>query len=164
MNRKTLLKVVSVLFLIWAGVNLLSILGINSCAGLTTGVLFGSVSAGFALATVFQISRVVCVVFMLIAGIAGVQAKNRSLCNVCGIIILISAIITFLGNVGGDWSLDSIISALISVALPVLYYIGVRKAFGRAPAAAHTALSMKTAALDGRPLMQPRFFSFSIRR
>ena len=129
MNRKTLLKVVSVLFLIWAGVNLLSILGINSCAGLTTGVLFGSVSAGFALATVFQISRVVCVVIMLIAGIAGVQAKNRSLCNVCGIIILISAIITFLGNVGGDWSLDSIISALISVALPVLYYIGVRKAF-----------------------------------
>ena len=125
MNRKTLLKVVSVLFLIWAGVNLLSILGINSCAGLTTGVLFGSVSAGFALATVFQISRVVCV----IAGIAGVQAKNRSLCNVCGIIILISAIITFLGNVGGDWSLDSIISALISVALPVLYYIGVKKAF-----------------------------------
>lgn len=129
MNRKTLLKVVSVLFLIWAGVNLLSILGINSCAGLTTGVLFGSVSAGFALATVFQISRVVCVVFMLIAGFAGVQAKNRSLCNVCGIIILISAIITFLGNVGGDWSLDSIISALISVALPVLYYIGVKKAF-----------------------------------
>lgn len=129
MNRKTLLKVVSVLFLIWAGVNLLSILGINSWAGLTTGVLFGSVSAGFALATVFQISRVVCVVFMLIAGIAGVQAKNRSLCNVCGIIILISAIITFLGNVGGDWSLDSIISALISVALPVLYYIGVKKAF-----------------------------------
>jgi len=66
---------------------------------------------------------------MLIAGIAGVQAKNRSLCNVCGIIILISAIITFLGNVGGDWSLDSIISALISVVLPVLYYIGVKKAF-----------------------------------
>ena len=129
MGRKTLLKVVSVLFLIWAAANLLPILGVNACAGIAGGVLFDSVVAGVALGSVFQISAIVCVVFLFIAGLAGLRARNRTLCNICSIIILISAIITFLGNVGNDWSLHSIIAALLIVALPLLYFIGVRKAF-----------------------------------
>lgn len=129
MNKKTLLRVVSVLYLIWATMNLLSILGIDACAGVATGVLFGSILAGFTLANLLQLGRIVHVIFAFVAGIAGYKAKNKSLCNLCGIIILISVIITFLGNLGGDWSLGSIVSALISVALPLLYFVGVKKAF-----------------------------------
>ena len=129
MNKKTLLRCVSVLFLIWGVLNLLAILGIDACAGVATGVLFGSISAGFALANLLQLGHLVNVIFTLVAGVAGYKAKNKGLCNLCGVIILISVIITFLGNLGGDWSLGSIVSALISVALPLLYFVGVKKAF-----------------------------------
>ena len=95
-----LLKIVSALFLIWAVANILVMLGINSCAGI----------AGHAL-------------------LAGLKAKSRTLCNICGTIILILAVVLFLNHVNGDWSLTSIVNSLISVALPVLYFIGVRNAF-----------------------------------
>ena len=129
MGKKTLLRIVSVFFLIWGIMNLLAILGIDACAGVATGALFGSITAGFALANLLQVGRIVNVIFTLVAGFAGYKGKNRGLCYACGFIILISAIITFLGNLGGDWSLDNIISALISVSLPVLYFVGVKQAF-----------------------------------
>lgn len=129
MGKKSLLRIVSVFFLIWACMNLLTILGIDACAGVATGALFGSITAGFALANLLQVGRIVNVIFTFVAGIAGYKGKNRGLCYACGIIILISAIITFLGNLGGDWSLGSVISALISVSLPLLYFVGVKRAF-----------------------------------
>ena len=124
-----LLKVVSALFLIWAVANLLVMLGIDSCSMIAGHALLGSAGAGLAVASLLQISRIAYVIFMLIAGTAGFKAKNRSLCNVCATIILILAIVLFLNHVNGDWSLESIIGSLISVALPALYFIGVRNAF-----------------------------------
>ena len=70
MQKKGLLKVVGILFIIWSAANLLSVLGITSCAGIAGGALFGSVAAGLALGTIFQISSVVCYGFMLVAGVA----------------------------------------------------------------------------------------------
>ena len=124
-----LLKIVSALFLIWAVANILVMLGINSCAGIAGHALLDSAAAGFAVASVLQISRIAYVIFMLIAGLAGLKAKSRTLCNICGTIILILAIVLFLNHVNGDWSLTSIVNSLISVARPVLYFIGVRNAF-----------------------------------
>ena len=126
MNRSSLLRIVSVLFIIWSVVNLLSVFGISSCAGLASGLLFGSISAGFALGTLLQFSRLVCYIFMLVAGIAGLNGVNRGLCKLCAWIILISAIISFSGSLEAG---KTVFASLISVALPVLYFIGVKKAF-----------------------------------
>lgn len=130
MQKAGLLRFVSVLFLIWSILNLLPVLGIVSCAGVASGLLLGSVGAGVALGTVFQISSIVCYVFMLVAGIAGINATNKALCKFCAFIILISAIITFIGGVSdGGWSVGNILSSLLSVALPLLYFFGVKRAF-----------------------------------
>lgn len=126
MNRSNLLRIVSVLFIIWSIMNLLGVLGISSCAGLTSGLLFGSIFAGFALGTFFQLNRIVCYVFMLVAGISGLNARNKSLCKVCAWIIFISAIISFSGSLEAG---KTVVASLISVALPLLYFIGVKKAF-----------------------------------
>ena len=128
-KSSALLKIVSALFLVWAVANILVILGIDSCAGIAGNALLGSAGAGMAIANVLQISKIVYVIFMLIAGAAGFKARNKSLCNICGTIILICAIVMFLNHVNGDWSIPSLTSSLISVALPVLYFIGVRNAF-----------------------------------
>lgn len=130
MKKTGLLRIVSILFLIWSILNLLAVFGIVSCAGITSGILLGSVGAGVALGTLLQISSIVCFVFMLVAGIAGVNATNKGLCNFCAIIILISAIVTFIGGIsGGGYSIDNIVFTLLSVSLPVLYFIGVKRAF-----------------------------------
>ncbi len=128
-KNAALLKIVSALFLIWAVANILVILGIDSCSGIAGNALLGSAGAGMAIANVLQISKIIYVIFMLIAGLAGFKARNRALCNICATIILICAVIMFLNHVNGDWSVPSLTSSLISVALPVLYFIGVRNAF-----------------------------------
>ncbi|MBQ6426768.1 MAG: hypothetical protein IJJ92_08290 [Clostridia bacterium] len=128
-RNATLLKIISLLFLIWAIANIFVILGIDSCSAIAGNALLNSAGAGVAIANVLQISKIVYVIFMLIAGAAGLKARNRSLCNICGTIILICAIVMFLNHVDGDWSVPSIVSSLVSVALPVLYFIGVRNAF-----------------------------------
>ena len=128
-RNATLLKIISLLFLVWAIANIFVILGIDSCSAIAGNALLNSAGAGVAIANVLQISKIVYVIFMLIAGLAGLKARNRSLCNICGTIILICAIVMFLNHVDGDWSVPSIVSSLVSVALPVLYFIGVRNAF-----------------------------------
>lgn len=130
MQKKGLLKFVGILFIIWSAANLLGVLGITSCAGIAGGALFGSVAAGLALGAIFQISSIVCYGFMLVAGVAGLRARNKGLCELCAFIILISAVITFVSGMREvGWTIQNAISTLISVALPVLYYIGVKRAF-----------------------------------
>lgn len=120
----TLLKVVSILYIIFSILSgiivILGSLGIGSLLGSAAG----DVAAGLAMTMFFAAISLVGVVLGLMAGINGIKAQNLKLCKTLGIILIVFAVLSAIGSILNK---GGIVSALIGLVLPILYTIGVSK-------------------------------------
>lgn len=118
----TLLKVVSILYIVFCSISgllsLVSYLGI----GALLGAVGGSVSAGVGIALFIAVFSLIRVILGIVAGIAGVKAQDLSLCKVLAIILVVLAAISFFSALSQG---ENIFSSLVGLALPVLYTVGV---------------------------------------
>lgn len=125
MNRpNALLKVVSILYIIFSSISIVVIVMGSLGIGALLGGLAGNVGAGLSVAFVFAAISLIGAILGLVAGISGVKAKNLKICKILAIILIVLAAISFINNLVGG---KNILSALIGIVLPVLYTIGVFK-------------------------------------
>ena len=144
MKPNSLLKVVSILYIIVAAIGLL----LAILVAVMGGAVFGSLaeSAGFGLAVVGIMGVVLATgsamslaagivgvvlaagsAMSLAAGIVGVKGKFTA-CKVLGIIMLVGTVITVLLNISAYDSVGAIIATAVAyLVLPVLYVIGAFK-------------------------------------
>lgn len=125
MNRpNTLLKVVSILYIIFNIIGGIMVVAGSLGLGALIGGAAGSVGAGVALTAFFMVFSLISIILGLIAGFAGLKAENLRLCKTLGIILIVLAAISTINNLADG---ESIISSLIGLILPVLYTVGVFK-------------------------------------
>ena len=114
----TLLKVVSILYIVFSIISgvliLLSFLGLGALVG---GVA-GSVGAGMGIALVLALFSLIGVVLGLIAGLVGLKAENLPLCKGLAITLVVLAAISLISNL---FSGNNISSSLVGLVLPILY-------------------------------------------
>ncbi|WP_308754359.1 hypothetical protein [uncultured Anaerotruncus sp.] len=142
---KTMLKVVSILYIIFSGISIL--LGLLALVG-GGMIAAGGDMMGAGVGAVAAIAGVVLIassVFSLIVGIIGVKncakPEKAQVCFVLGIILIVLAAFSLISSFGGD---GNVFSALVGLVLPVLYTLG---AYWNKQSAA--ALSAPQAPSDG---------------
>ena len=134
MQKSSLLKVISILFIIFGALSLLSSLG-----KFTENAAYGGIGIG---TSVFALAAAA---LELAAGILGVQNKdNLDVCKTLAIVLIVLAVIngllrillvtTLVGVMGGSAGLDvaagvftGVIVMVFALLLPVLYMIGIKK-------------------------------------
>lgn len=134
MEKSSLLKVISILFIVFGSLSLLSSLG-----GIVGNAAYGALGIGSSLIAV------VAAGLELAAGILGVQNKdNLDLCKTLGIVLIVLAVIngllsialvtTVVSVMGGSASigvaagvLTGVIVMIFALLLPVLYIVGISK-------------------------------------
>ncbi len=117
-----LLKVVSILYIIFGGVTVLAVLGLAGGLGSLLGAAAGAVGVGIAAVGLSSLSTLLSGVIELAAGIVGLSGRS-ALGRVFAWVILILAATGFIaGFVRGGFNWLS----LVGVVLPVLYFIGAR--------------------------------------
>ena len=135
---KTMLKVVSILYIIFSGISIL--LGLLALVG-GGMIAAGGDMMGAGVGVVLIASSV----FSLIVGIIGVKncakPEKAQVCFVLGIILIVLAAFSLISSFGGD---GNVFSALVGLVLPVLYTLG---AYWNKQSAA--ALSAPQAPSDG---------------
>ena len=122
-NSSSLLKIVSVIFIIWGALYLLAALGIIS-VGTVFGAAVGSIGGGAAIGSLLGIGNLVNGIFELIAGITGVNGRRRGLMRFLAVIMLVIGVCMVVGSLRAG---DSVIGAVISALLPILYFVGVQQ-------------------------------------
>ena len=142
---KNMLKVVSILYIIFSGISIL--LGLLALVG-GGMIAAGGDMMGAGVGAVAAIAGVVLIassVFSLIVGIIGVKncakPEKAQVCFVLGIILIVLATFSLISTFGSE---GNVFSALIGFVLPVLYTLG---AYWNKQSAA--ALSAPQAPLDG---------------
>ena len=142
---KNMLKVVSILYIIFSGISIL--LGLLALVG-GGMIAAGGDMMGAGVGAVAAIAGVVLIassVFSLIVGIIGVKncakPEKAQVCFVLGIILIVLAAFSLISSFGGD---GNVFSALVGLVLPVLYTLG---AYWNKQSAA--ALSAPKAPSDG---------------
>ena len=123
-KSSTLLSIVSVLFIIYGTLILLGVLGIVSC-GTAAGAALGSAAIGTVFASLGSLSMLANGIFELVAGIVGFRRRNLTLAKVLAVVMLIIGIISIVTNLQDG---SSVMGAVVSALLPILYYIGVQMA------------------------------------
>ena len=134
MQKSSLLKVISILFIIFGALSLLSSLG-----KFAENAAYGGIGIG---TSVFAVAAAA---LELAAGILGVQNKdNLDVCKTLAIVLIVLAVIngllsillvtTFVGVMGGSAGLGvaagvltGVIVMVFALLLPVLYMIGIKK-------------------------------------
>lgn len=134
MQKSSLLKVISILFIIFGALSLLSSLG-----KFAENASYGGIGIG---TSVFAVAAAA---LELAAGILGVQDKdNLDVCKTLAIVLIVLAVIngllsillvtTFVGIMGGSAGLGvaagvltGVIVMVFALLLPVLYMIGIKK-------------------------------------
>ena len=134
MQKSSLLKVISILFIIFGALSLLSSLG-----KFAENASYGGIGIG---TSVFALAAAA---LELAAGILGVQNKdNLDVCKTLAIVLIVLAVIngllsillvtTFVGVMGGSAGLGvaagvltGVIVMVFALLLPVLYMIGIKK-------------------------------------
>lgn len=134
MQKSSLLKVISILFIIFGALSLLSSLG-----KFAENASYGGIGIG---TSVFAVAAAA---LELAAGILGVQDKdNLDVCKTLAIVLIVLAVIngllsillvtTFVGIMGGSAGLGvaagvltGVIVMFFALLLPVLYMIGIKK-------------------------------------
>ena len=134
MQKSSLLKVISILFIIFGALSLLSSLG-----KFAENASYGGIGIG---TSVFAVAAAA---LELAAGILGVQNKdNLDVCKTLAIVLIVLAVIngllsillvtTFVGVMGGSAGLGvaagvltGVIVMVFALLLPVLYMIGIKK-------------------------------------
>ena len=135
MQKSSLLKVISILFIIFGALSLLSSLG-----KFTENAAYGGIGIG---TSVFAVAAAA---LELAAGILGVQNKdNLDVCKTLAIVLIVLAVIngllsillvtTLVGVMGGSAGLGvaagvltGVIGMGFALLLPVLYMMGMKKA------------------------------------
>lgn len=112
-----LLKIVSVLFIIY-GVYFIvaSILSLFGGTIVIPGMGYLAAGAGW-----------IGALLEFAAGYLGLKRRNKTVCTVLGLIILVLAVVTLCSTITSNSSVWTIISGAIPVVLPALYIYGVRK-------------------------------------
>ena len=134
MQKSSLLKVISILFIIFGALSLLSSLG-----KFTENAAYGGMGIGT------SVLVLAAAALELAAGILGVQDKdNLDVCKTLAIVLIVLAVIngllsillvtTFVGVMGGSAGLGvaagvltGVIVMIFFLLLPVLYMIGIKK-------------------------------------
>ena len=134
MQKSSLLKVISILFIIFGALSLLSSLG-----KFTENAAYGGMGIGT------SVLALAAAALELAAGILGVQNKdNLDVCKTLAIVLIVLAVIngllsillvtTFVGVMGGSAGLGvaagvltGVIVMVFALLLPVLYMIGIKK-------------------------------------
>ena len=134
MQKSSLLKVISILFIIFGALSLLSSLG-----KFTENAAYGGIGIGT------SVLALAAAALELAAGILGVQDKdNLDVCKTLAIVLIVLAVIngllsillvtTFVGVMGGSAGLGvaagvftGVIVMVFALLLPVLYMIGIKK-------------------------------------
>ena len=134
MQKSSLLKVISILFIIFGALSLLSSLG-----KFTENAAYGGIGIGT------SVLALAAAALELAAGILGVQNKdNLDVCKTLAIVLIVLAVIngllsillvtTFVGVMGGSAGLGvaagvltGVIVMVFALLLPVLYMIGIKK-------------------------------------
>ncbi|MBM6694885.1 hypothetical protein H9X87_08960 [Pseudoflavonifractor capillosus] len=134
MQKSSLLKVISIFFIIFGALSLLSSLG-----KFTENAAYGGIGIG---TSVFALAAAA---LELAAGILGVQNKdNLDVCKTLAIVLIVLAVIngllsillvtTLVGVMGGSAGLGvaagvltGVIVMVFALLLPVLYMIGIKK-------------------------------------
>lgn len=122
-KRSTLLKVVCIIMIIFAIIAIVSLIASMSMLsalsaytselGISTGVMTAAVVIG-----------IVSAALELVFAILGLISKNKKLIMMLGLILIIIAVISLIISIaGGSFSWTS----LVSLILPVLYYLGARQ-------------------------------------
>lgn len=125
MNKpNTLLKVVSILYIIFSIISGIIIIVGSLGIGALLGGVAGDVGADMAMAALFMVLSLVSVVLGLIAGFAGLKAENLKLCKTLAIVLLVLAALGVVSNLADG---ENTVSTLISLVLPILYTVGVFK-------------------------------------
>ena len=125
MNKpNTLLKVVSILYIVFSIISALVIVVGTLGIGALLGSAAGDIGAGIAMASFFMVLSLVSVILGVIAGIAGLKAENLKLCKTLAIILLVLAALSAISNLADG---ESIVSSLVGLILPILYTDGVFK-------------------------------------
>ena len=125
MNKpNTLLKVVSILYIIFSIISGIIIIVGSLGIGALLGGVAGNVGAGMAMAALFMVLSLVSVVLGLIAGFAALKAENLKLCKTLAIVLLVLAALGVVSNLADG---ENTVSTLISLVLPILYTVGVFK-------------------------------------
>ena len=134
MQKSSLLKVISILFIIFGALSLLSSLG-----KFTENAAYGGMGIGT------SVLALAAAALELAAGILGVQDKdNLDVCKTLAIVLIVLAVsngllsillvTTFVGVMGGSAGLGvaagvltGVIVMVFALLLPVLYMIGIKK-------------------------------------
>ena len=134
MQKSSLLKVISILFIIFGALSLLSSLG-----KFTENAAYGGIGIGT------SVLALAAAALELAAGILGVQNKdNLDVCKTLAIVLIVLAVIngllsillvtTFVGVMGGSAGLGvaagvltGVIVMVFALLLPVLYMIGIKR-------------------------------------
>ena len=123
----TLLKVISILFIILGIVGIVLALLVAILGGAILASITESLGFGVAVGGVMTVILVGEAVFDLVAGILGIKGKITA-CKVLGFIILIGSVLGALLNISlFDSALSIVITVAITLILPVLYLIGAFK-------------------------------------
>jgi len=127
-KRSTLLKVVSIIMIIFSAIAL--IIGIVGALGASMlGTALSEVGGETAAAvsgalTGIVVFGIVLAVIELVCGILGVASKNKKLLTILGCVLIILAVVSLIMNiVAGSFSAMS----LVSLILPILYFLGARQ-------------------------------------
>lgn len=127
MKPNSLLKVVSILYIIVAAIGLLLAILVAVMGGAVFGSLAESAGFGLAVGGIMGVVLAAGSAMSLAAGIVGVKGKFTA-CKVLGIIMLVGTVITVLLNISAYDSVGAIIATAVAyLVLPVLYVIGAFK-------------------------------------
>ena len=133
MKPNALLKVVSILHIVFSSIAIVLTLLFSTFAGSLVSMLYdaaglaGGASVGFLTGTTLFVAAILGSVLHLIAGILGLKAKFTG-CKVLGIILLVLTIIGIvmtLSTTGGVAII--IVTSVLQLILPVLYVWGAFK-------------------------------------
>ena len=123
----TLLKVISILFVILGIVGIVLALLVAILGGAILASITENLGFGVAVGGVMTVILVGEAVFDLVAGILGLKGKITA-CKVLGFIILIGSVLGALLNISlFDSALSIIITVAVTLILPVLYLVGAFK-------------------------------------
>ena len=128
----TLLKVVSILMIVFSCIAIVLTLLASTFAGSLVSMLYdaagiqGGASAGLLTGSALFVVAIVGSVFHLAAGILGVKAKFTG-CKVLGIISLVCGCLSLIVTLFMGGTSSAIVSAVAGLVLPVLYVWGAFK-------------------------------------
>ncbi len=133
MRPNPLLKVVSILYIVFSSIAILLSIFAATFAGSLVSMLFdaagvaGAGSAGLLTGSALLVVAVLGSLLSLAAGILGVKGKFTG-CKVMGIILLVLAVINVVGSLTiFDSSASMIVTSIVRLILPVLYVWGAYK-------------------------------------